>query len=107
MPSRPDADVGEWIWIPPGFAHGNFFSEETCIEYYCSGEYNPHGEFGISPFAADLDWSCCDPTLKERFDAMLAAKPLITEKDRAGHTLASWLQDPGSEEFAYERMPAG
>jgi dTDP-4-dehydrorhamnose 3,5-epimerase len=101
MPSHPDADVGEWIWVPPGFAHGNFFREATCIEYYCSGEYNARCEAGISPLAPDLDWSSCDPALKERFDAAVAAVPLITEKDRTGHILESWLQNPSSEEFVY------
>jgi dTDP-4-dehydrorhamnose 3,5-epimerase len=101
MPSHPEDRGGEWIWIPPGFAHGNFYREETRIEYYCSGEYNPSCETGISPLAPDLDWSWCDPTLKGRFDATVVAGPLITEKDRAGHTLASWLQDPYSEEFTF------
>src|SRR5690606_8308158 len=33
MPSQPDQDYAEWIWIPPGFAHGNYFTAETVIEY--------------------------------------------------------------------------
>jgi dTDP-4-dehydrorhamnose 3,5-epimerase len=105
MPSHLDANVGEWIWVPPGFAHGNFFRAETCIEYYCSGPYNPQCESGISPFAPDLDWSYCDPRLRELFDATAAAIPVITEKDRNGHTLASWLQNPNSEKFAYKEKP--
>ena len=102
MPSHPDDNAGEWIWIPPGFAHGNFYREETRIEYYCSGEYNPGCEAGISPLAPDLDWSWCDPALKGRFDATIAAAPLITEKDRTGFTLASWCQNPRSAEFTFE-----
>jgi dTDP-4-dehydrorhamnose 3,5-epimerase len=107
MPGDADAEFGEWIWVPPGVAHGSFFSEETCIEYYCTGEYNPLCESGISPFAPDLDWSCCEPALKERFDGIVAGKPLISDKDRSGHTLASWLQTSTSGEFSYDRLASG
>jgi len=99
MPGRTEAEVGEWIWVPPGFAHGNCFPENTRIEYFCSGEYNPQSEAGISPFAPDLDWSCCDPDLRALFDATAASAPLITEKDRNGFSLASWLQHPASDRF--------
>jgi dTDP-4-dehydrorhamnose 3,5-epimerase len=57
MPSNSDQDYGEWIWVPPGFAHGNLFTSESTIEYLCSGEYSPEHEAGISPFAEDIDWS--------------------------------------------------
>ena len=64
MPADPGADHQEWIWVPPGFAHGNFFSETTLIEYFCTGEYSPGCEAGISPLADDIDWSLCDAELK-------------------------------------------
>src|SRR5262249_31441506 len=41
MPATPSDETTEWIWVPPGFAHGNFFTEETIIEYFCTGEYSP------------------------------------------------------------------
>src|SRR5262249_13717955 len=31
MPSSSASEYSEWIWVPPGFAHGNFFTEETVI----------------------------------------------------------------------------
>ena len=65
MPSEHEADYNEWIWVPPGFAHGNFFTEDSTIEYFCSGEYSPGCEAGISPLAADIDWSLCEGSLKE------------------------------------------
>src|SRR5439155_25851733 len=49
MPANAQDAFGEWIWVPPGFAHGNAFLAETSIEYFCSGEYSPHCEAGISP----------------------------------------------------------
>ena len=47
MPRSVDADMGEWIWAPPGFAHGNLFLEPTAIEYLCTGEYSQGCEASI------------------------------------------------------------
>ena len=71
MPSHPGDDFSQWIWVPPGFAHGNVFLLDTTIEYFCSGEYNPECEASISPLADDLDWSLCDPTLKDQFSEIV------------------------------------
>jgi len=101
MPSRLEADFNEWIWVPPGFAHGNFFTEPTTIQYFCSGSYNPECEAGISPFADDIDWSLCDPGLKQIFDTIKTGKPLMTDKDINGYTLESWTQNPSSNQFVY------
>jgi dTDP-4-dehydrorhamnose 3,5-epimerase len=102
MPAGPNEEYGEWIWLPPGFAHGNYFTEETHIEYFCSGEWSPSCETGISPFAEDIDWSLCEPGLKSIFDAIAASRPLMTEKDRNGHSLASWISNPDSDRFIFE-----
>ena len=37
MPADSGSDYSEWIWVPAGFAHGNFFTEESQIEYFCTG----------------------------------------------------------------------
>ncbi len=101
MPADPNADFGEWIWVPPGFAHGNFFIEESHIEYFCTGEYNPECEAGISPLAADIDWSLFDSELKQEFDAMASANPLMSEKDRNGQSLTSWTANTNSNQFLW------
>jgi dTDP-4-dehydrorhamnose 3,5-epimerase len=101
MPSRLADDWNEWIWVPPGFAHGNLFPAETTIEYFCSGEYSPSCEAGISPLADDIDWSSCDPGLREIFREIARGAPLLTDKDRNGHSLRSWESDPRSENFVY------
>jgi dTDP-4-dehydrorhamnose 3,5-epimerase len=100
MPSAPELTSGEWIWVPPGFAHGNFFTEDSQIEYFCTGEWNPACEAGISPLARDLDWSQCDRALKAQFDAIVK-DCLISPKDRDGLTLAAWTADERSRQFAY------
>jgi dTDP-4-dehydrorhamnose 3,5-epimerase len=104
MPAEPAADMQEWIWVPPGFAHGNVFSQDTVIEYLCSGEYSQGCEAGVSPFAADLDWSLCQPGLKRVFDATAATTTLVTDKDRNGFSLAQWLKDERSNNFTLQAL---
>jgi len=103
MPTNPNLDFAEWIWVPPGFAHGNFFKENSLIEYFCSGEYSPGCEAGISPLAPDIDWSWCDPELKNRFDAIVSGTSLMTDKDRNGYTLAAWADNPDSDNFIFRK----
>ncbi len=103
MRCSAEDDVGQWIWVPGGFAHGNFFPEPTTIEYLCTAEYSPGCEAGISPLAPDLDWSLCDPRCKGMFDCLAAGPVLVSEKDRAGFTLKQWSDDPRSSNFVYGR----
>ena len=70
MPMSSDKDFSEWIWVPPGFAHGNLFLQETTIEYMCTGEYSQGYEAGI-----------------------------ISDKDRSGLSLDVWVCDPRSDNF--------
>ncbi|MGH2614591.1 MAG: dTDP-4-dehydrorhamnose 3,5-epimerase family protein, partial [Thermomicrobiales bacterium] len=104
MPVQGDEDFAEWIWVPPGFAHGNTFPADTVIEYFCSGEYSPGCEAGISPVADDLDWSLCAPELRDRFQAIARGTSLMTDKDRNGLTLAAWTADERSEQFLYDDL---
>ena len=100
----PDADHGEWIWVPPGFAHGFFCMTDCVVEYLCAGEYSPGNEAGISPLAPDIDWSLCDRASKHAFDEVTgggAGDAIMSEKDRDALTLNSWLADPRSAHFQY------
>ena len=98
--AKPEMNCNEWIWLPPGFAHGVFFLEETTIEYSCTGEYSPTCEVGISPLAPDIDWSLCDPNLKNIFDEV-KKNAILSPKDAAGLTLAQWTADDRSSNFIY------
>ena len=97
----PGADHAEWIWVPPGFAHGFFCTTDGILEYLCSGEYSPGNEAGISPMAPDLDWTLCDRPLKRAFDEIVAGEPILSEKDRDALSLNGWLADERSTHFRY------
>lgn len=104
MPGRGDEAYAEWIWLPPGFAHGNTFPQDTVIEYFCSGEYSPGNEAGVSPVAADLDWSLCDSSLADQFQSIARDTPLMTDKDRHAPTLTEWTADDRSGNFLYDDL---
>ncbi|MGL4369221.1 MAG: dTDP-4-dehydrorhamnose 3,5-epimerase family protein, partial [Spirochaetota bacterium] len=101
MPGHQNLDYNEWIWVPPGFAHGNFFTEESQIEYFCTGEYSQGCEAGISPCASDIDWSMADLSLKKEFDEIASVTQLITDKDRNGFTLGAWSASEKSDNFIF------
>jgi dTDP-4-dehydrorhamnose 3,5-epimerase len=101
MPTDVTDAFNEWIWVPPGFAHGNFFTDDSRIEYLCSGEYSPNCEAGISPLADDIDWSLCEPKLRDLFDEVVRKSGILSEKDKKGLSLTSWLNDRRSDNFVY------
>lgn len=103
MTASNSTEYDEWIWAPPGFAHGNFFTEDSVIEYFCTGEYNSNCEAGISPLASDIDWSLFESGLKKLFEAIIAKTKLmlITDKDRNGYSVSQWEKDSRSEYFIY------
>jgi len=104
MPTNHEAAYHEWIWVPPGFAHGNFFTEDSMIEYFCSGEYSPNCEACISPLAKDIDWGLCDPDLKQLFDSIAPSTTLITDKDKNGYTITDWKNCGQSSNFIYGEL---
>lgn len=98
MPANTSRSFGEWIWVPPGFAHGTMYTETSAIEYLCTGEYNQDCEAAISPLANDIDWSLCDSPLKAVFEQLRQA-PMITPKDRDGFSVSAWRNDERSKNF--------
>jgi dTDP-4-dehydrorhamnose 3,5-epimerase len=104
MPADREADYHEWIWVPPGFAHGNFFTEDSMIEYFCSGEYSPGCEAGVSPLSEDIDWTLCDTGLKKLFDGIASSTSLITDKDKNGFSVGGWRTHENSDNFIYGKL---
>ena len=91
MPFNIENNENTWMWVPPGFAHGNYFTEPSRIEYLCTGEYSKDCETGINLFSNDIDWSLCDATTKKMFDDM-RNDFIISEKDQALGNIDSWHQ---------------
>ncbi len=83
-------DYADWIWIPPGFAHGALLLEKSMIEYFCTGTYNPENERTISIFSDDIDWSICNKEILNIFNNI--DKPQLNIKDRDLHamTFTEW-----------------
>ena len=104
LPASYDLDYNEWIWIPVGFAHGNYYLENSTIEYFCTGEYNPTCEVGISPFGEDVDWSLCEEKLKEQFEQLKKEQFIISDKDKQGLTIEDWNHDERSKYFNYNQL---
>lgn len=100
MPIAPHDATSNWIWVPEGCAHGNFFLEDSYIEYYCSASYNGNCESGVSPFATDIDWSICDSKLKNLFFDMKDSF-ITTSKDLNGHSVESWMNSSDAENFKF------
>jgi len=99
MPANSTIGSSSWIWVPEGCAHGNFFLEDSYIEYFCSGVYNGECEAGVSPFADDIDWSICDPKLKNLFFD-LKDSFITTMKDINGLSVEKWLTREDAKQFS-------
>jgi dTDP-4-dehydrorhamnose 3,5-epimerase len=102
LPARPEDDHASWIWVPPGFAHGMVLADDTLVEYFCTGEWSPKCEAAISPFADDIDWSLCDPSLKAIVQQAATTTGLVSPKDRDAPSVSAWAEDPRSAHFLYE-----
>jgi dTDP-4-dehydrorhamnose 3,5-epimerase len=98
MSAKSTDGSSSWIWVPEGCAHGNFFLEDSYIEYFCSGSYNGECEAGISPFSKDIDWSICDSKLKNMFFE-LKDSFLATPKDINGLSVKEWLSRTDANNF--------
>ncbi len=81
------------LWIPEGFAHGFcVVSEIAELQYKCTDLYDPTSEITIA-------WD--DPTIGIEWPI---EKPLLSDKDRAGRSLADY---PSRDLPAYSKRGAG
>ncbi len=102
MPSNIEMKYSDWVWLPPGFAHGTFVTENSLIEYMCSGTYNPECEISISVFANDIDWTFCDIALK---DMILKNSNLkIRDRDLNAISVNDWLNHKDSDLFNLKQL---
>lgn len=98
-------EYGEWIWLPPGFAHGVFLPENSMIEYFCTGQWSKDCEVSISPYDENIDWSLNSNDMNELINSALNSdKLLITDKDKKGLSLNQWIESKNSSHFIYGEM---
>jgi len=97
--ANPEQENNQWIWIPTGFAHGILFLEDSTIEYFCTGQWAPDTERGISPLSKDIDWSVFNSELKKKLDEFMKTSLIINEKDKNGLTLEQWRNSEDSKNF--------
>lgn len=98
MPSKWEDKEDSWIWIPVGFAHGVYFLEDTTIEYFCTGEWNPKAEASINPLAEDINWDLCNEEIKKIFFNN-KEDIILSEKDSKGYDISAWSSLPESAKF--------
>ena len=72
MPRRPSSPTASGSGCRPASPTATSSRSATRIEYLCSGQWSPGYEAGISPLAADLDWSLCDAACKALLDRAAA-----------------------------------
>jgi dTDP-4-dehydrorhamnose 3,5-epimerase len=75
------AEMGEMLWVPPGFAHGFVaLEDDTHLTYKCTAEYHKESERAIR-------WD--DPDLAIAWPALPpGAEYRLSEKDAAAETFA-------------------
>ena len=97
LKAKASNNYSEWVWVPPGFAHGILTLDKSLIEYLCTGEYSQGCEACITLFDKQINWGYFEiiqipPTTN---------KLVISDKDKAGLTLEEWLSKSESENFVY------
>ena len=78
-----DGGKPQWLWVPPGFAHGfATLSAEADVFYKCTSEYNGKGESGIlwSDSRLKISWPIPDPH--------------VSPKDAEMQSLSQYEQEP-------------
>jgi len=76
-----DADTGEMLWIPPGFAHGYVvLSDFADVAYKATAEYAPALDRGVrwNDPAIGVEWPVADPVISPKD----AVQPLLAAADK-------------------------
>ncbi len=86
------ASEQDWLWIPPGFAHGFVaLNNPTRMEYICTGFWNPQCELGIKITDPRIDWSLADTDEVAHIQSLMKNDAAIMNtKDKEGLTLEAW-----------------
>jgi dTDP-4-dehydrorhamnose 3,5-epimerase len=63
-----DANIGNMVYIPTGFAHGFVALEDTIFSYKCTNLYSKQAERGLiwNDPTINIDWEIEDPLISEK-----------------------------------------
>jgi len=86
-------EYSEWIWLPPEFAHGVLLLENSMLEYFCTGTYNPDTERTISIYSDDINWSKCNADVVTEFSDLDKSTLIIKERDLQAMSISAWEQE--------------
>jgi dTDP-4-dehydrorhamnose 3,5-epimerase len=78
-----DAEKGNMLYVPEGFAHGIAVYEDTIFSYKCSAYYHQPSERGIHYADADLgiDWGVETPIVSEKDKILPGFKSYCEENE--------------------------
>ena len=94
-------NIGEWIYIPEGFAHGFISLEDSVVEYLCNAEYSGSAnEACIYIFDPIIKWNYVNKDLIEMIKE-ITPKLIMSERDMKGLTLNEWTNTNNIEKFRY------
>ena len=103
LKSKATNNYSEWVWVPPGFAHGILTLDKSLIEYLCTGEYSQGCEACITLMDKQINWKFF--TIMQGLNSFHTLKKFVmSEKDSNGLTLEEWLAKPESENFVYGQL---
>lgn len=78
---KSTCDYSEWIWLPPGIAHGMWLQENSMVEYFCTNVYKPNEQYNIPIFSDIIDWELCDKNIYNKLYAIDKRTLKIKEED--------------------------
>jgi dTDP-4-dehydrorhamnose 3,5-epimerase len=63
-----DAEIGNMVYIPEGFAHGFAALEDSIFQYKCTGLYNKASEGGFrwDDLTLNIPWGIANPIVSEK-----------------------------------------
>ncbi|PKL86675.1 MAG: dTDP-4-dehydrorhamnose 3,5-epimerase [Ignavibacteriae bacterium HGW-Ignavibacteriae-1] len=97
------SELGEWFWVPNGFAHGFYALEDSLIEYMCTSEWSQGHEASLTIADDQIDWSNCEPDIIDLMHKRIKNKTLkMSNKDKMGMNLSQWADSIDARLFKYE-----
>ncbi len=83
----------EWLWVPPGFAHGFQAIEDSMVEYLVDSTYSPETQVTVNYKSVIDFWFPIDPVVSQKdAEAPMLEEVLVRELPRVKYGLEklSW-----------------